>query len=69
MAAQKQSTYRSYLLRLWREGHNRQPLWRASLESAQSREVYHFASVEALFAFLRQQIMSEDRRDEDLPLL
>ena len=46
--------YRSYLLRLWREDGGQQP-WRASLESAITGERRGFASLDALFRFLRQQ--------------
>jgi hypothetical protein len=42
--------YQSYLLRLWRAGE--QHTWRASLQSTATEQVYHFASVEALVAFL-----------------
>lgn len=54
MSAQKQPTYQSYLLRLWRDTHN-PSLWRASLESAQTGEIHHFSSLEALFAFIKEK--------------
>ena len=47
--------YLSYLLRLWREGGGKAE-WRASLEDPYTGERTGFASVEALFAFLRQKI-------------
>lgn len=53
MFAQKKPIYQSYLLRLWRDTHN-PSLWRASLESAQTGEIRHFASLEALFAFIQE---------------
>jgi hypothetical protein len=60
MSTQKQTAYSSYLLRLWRDNHAPSS-WRASLESAQTGEIYHFASLEALFAFISQQIVPENR--------
>lgn len=47
------STYHSHLLRLWREDRNEERIWRASLESAQTREQHNFATLEELIAFLR----------------
>ena len=47
------STYYSYLLRLWREDRNDESIWRASLESAQTREQHNFATLDELIAFLR----------------
>lgn len=55
MNAQKQQSYHSYLLRLWEEESGGHPQWRATLESAQSGEIYRFASLETLLAFLRRQ--------------
>ncbi len=46
--------YLSYLLRLWRVG-TEKAVWRASLESPHGGERIGFASLDALFAFLRQQ--------------
>ncbi|MBL7183254.1 MAG: hypothetical protein ISS50_02265 [Anaerolineae bacterium] len=58
----EQPDYLSYLLRLWRvrgdEGAHQsaeKPIWRASLESPFTGERMGFASLDALFAFLRQQ--------------
>jgi hypothetical protein len=50
--------YLSYLLRLWRVG-KEEAAWRASLESPHTGERIGFASLDALFAFLRQQIDDE----------
>ena len=49
-ADQRRPDYQAYLLRLWREG--TQTPWRASLQSTSTEAMYHFATVEALFAFL-----------------
>ncbi len=48
-------TYRSYLLRLWREGQAGEP-WRASLQSAVTGERQGFASLDDLFGFIRSQV-------------
>jgi hypothetical protein len=50
IADQQHTNYQAYLLRLWREG--TQTPWHASLQGTSSEEMYHFATVEALFAFL-----------------
>ena len=42
--------YRSYLLRLWQGG--AQAPWRASIQEVATGEITHFASVEALLAFI-----------------
>ena len=47
-------TYRSYLLRLWREGLVGEP-WRASLQSAATGERQGFASLDGLFDFIRRE--------------
>lgn len=53
--SEKAETYCSYLLRLWREDHNDEQIWRASLESAQTGERHNFATLDELIAFLREQ--------------
>jgi hypothetical protein len=50
--------YLSYLLRLWRVG-KEEAVWRASLESPHTGERIGFASLDALFAFLREQTDDE----------
>jgi hypothetical protein len=47
--------YASYLLRLWPVRSEDGITWRASLESADTGERKGFASLDALFAFLRQR--------------
>lgn len=47
------STYHSYLLRLWQD--SPQAVWRASAQSIQTNEIMHFADLDALFTFLWQQ--------------
>jgi len=48
--------YISYLLRLRRVKEGDRDVWRASLQDPQSGERISFASVDALVAFLRDQI-------------
>jgi hypothetical protein len=50
--------YLSYLLRLWRVG-KEEAVWRASLESPHTGERIGFASLDELFAFLREQTSDE----------
>jgi hypothetical protein len=45
--------YQAYLLRLWQVRNGEETHWRASLESAHADERHGFASLEALFEFLR----------------
>jgi hypothetical protein len=46
----RRSDYHAYLLRVWRDGP--QAPWRASLQRTTTEQMYHFATIEALFAFL-----------------
>jgi hypothetical protein len=46
--------YYSYLLRLWREGEEREG-WRASLHDSHTGERVGFASVDELFGYLHKQ--------------
>ena len=54
MSGQKRR-YTSYLLRLWPVEDKSDLVWRASLESSGTEERWGFASLDELFAFLRQQ--------------
>jgi hypothetical protein len=64
----KQPDYLAYLVRLWRAGEDgetrtpaEKPVWRASIENPHTHQQAGFASLEALFDFLREQIgMSPD---------
>jgi hypothetical protein len=49
----------SYLLRLWQTESEGHMVWRASLESPQTGERRGFPTLDALFAFLRQQCGEE----------
>jgi len=54
--AEDGATYRSYLLRLWRENVTNAP-WRASLESiTQESEPRHFPNLESLVTFLLAEL-------------
>lgn len=47
--------YISFLLRLWQAESKGDLVWRASLEGSRTEERWGFASLDELFAFLRQQ--------------
>lgn len=49
-------TYLSFLLRLWRDERDGAFIWRASLESAQTREQHTFATLDELITFLRERV-------------
>lgn len=51
----KQPHYLSYLLRLWREEHGGQFVWRASVEISGEDKRRAFANLAALFAFLETE--------------
>jgi hypothetical protein len=57
----KESDYVSFLLRLWQSDEAGCPIWRASLESAQTGEKCHFPSVSALAEYLEREF---GRREE-----
>jgi hypothetical protein len=50
-----ETEYKSYLLRLWRATSAGKLVWRASLEAPHTGLRYGFASLEQLFAFLKDQ--------------
>jgi hypothetical protein len=63
---QPTDSYQSYLLRLWQEECDGVRVWRASVESVQTRERWGFVGLPALFTFLDQQIQAtkNDNRKE-----
>ena len=67
---QEPSRYLSYLLRLWQTSDGTTPVWRASLESSDSRKRYSFANLRQLLAFLEQQTGDTlfDETDDEAPL-
>lgn len=66
--SKEQSGYISYLLRVWRAQGEGETVWRASLESPHTGERKGFASLNKLFAFLRQQtgVVSDLEDDENI---
>ena len=48
--------YLAYMLRLWQVGGGEEPTWWASLESPHTGERRGFPSLEALFAFLEDEL-------------
>jgi len=58
--------YISYLLRLWRVKEEGRDVWRASLQDPQSGERISFATVEALFAYLQEQLEKASHREGDV---
>lgn len=51
--------YLSYLLRLWESADGEEYVWRASLECPRTGDRHGFATIEALFDFLRQETATE----------
>ena len=51
----RKQRYLSFLFRLWPASGKGAGVWRVSLESSHSGEHWGFATLEELFAFLRQQ--------------
>ena len=56
------SHYHSYLLRLWRDGANHP--WRASLQCSATGEKFAFADMLTLFAFLVEQVATDENAEE-----
>jgi hypothetical protein len=52
------------MLRLWQVRDNEEMIWRASLEDARTGARRGFASLEMLFAFLREQTRSATQNQE-----
>jgi len=64
MCKEEDELYRAYLLRCWREGDvatDNEPLWRFCVEDVfGERRRQGFGSLEALLAFLRVELTSEE---------
>ena len=56
--------YQSYLLRLWRAPGGAEQPWRASLENPLTGERRGFADLEALVAYLRDEIEGESAPEQ-----
>ena len=60
----EQQRYFAYMLRLWQVSSDRDPIWRASVESPHSGERHGFANLERLFAFLAELTAGQPKRKE-----
>ncbi len=54
--ADQDKPYLSYLLRLWLVKNQTHHVWRCSLENVRTGERHGFADLEALYAFLNEEI-------------
>lgn len=54
-----QMVYRSYLLRLWRQGSDPSASWYASLEDPVTGTRRGFSSIEEMLAYFRQQFVED----------
>jgi hypothetical protein len=63
--SEEQRRYISYLLRLWQLESKGQLVWQASLEDSRTGRRRGFTSLDALFAFLRQQTDTETESSEE----
>ena len=61
----KHEAYQSYLLRIWQEDVGGEPVWRASLEHAQTSELRHFANLRDLVRYLSER--AADGVQDSLP--
>jgi len=57
--------YFSFLLRIWLAGDGAGPQWRASLEDTHTGERMGFGSLEAMCAYLKQQLYPGMDRPEE----
>ncbi len=64
MGRDRPPLYLAYMLRLWQID-GEQPRWRASLRSVANGEQRGFASLEALFEYLREETGEEGRQMPD----
>jgi len=61
--------YLAYLLRLWPVRNGETMLWRASLESPYSGERHGFADLEAVLAFLKREMQTQEEEKQRTRLL
>ena len=54
--------YLAFMLRLWQTGSEREPTWRASLESPRTGKRHSFASLDLLFVFLTECTLGSECR-------
>jgi hypothetical protein len=62
---EESNRYQAYLLRMWRAQSHGQWQWRASLESPHTGERQTFASLEQLFAFLKERCESQEKTNSE----
>jgi hypothetical protein len=63
---QKDSRYRSFLLRLWQEGEaETSATWRGEVESIQTGRKWQFDSLELIISYLRTQILADPTNNPD----
>ena len=67
LAGPSRPDYHSYLLRLW--ANSAQTVWRASLQSTTTDQIYHFPSLEAMVAFLVTQLAAAGEAGAYDPLI
>jgi hypothetical protein len=60
----EQQRYFAYMLRPWQVSSDRDPIWRASVESPHTGERHGFANLERLFAFLGEKTVELAQREE-----
>ena len=65
MSSSQLTTYRSYLLRLWRQ--SPQGPWCASLENVQTRQINYFARTEELWSFLQAEMADQPPQTDQSP--
>lgn len=66
--SERQTRYVSYLLRLWQDNDDQNPMWRASLQNSLTGERMAFASVDQMFAFVHRQLgLARNKRDNGQP--
>lgn len=63
----QESSYLSYLLRLWRVNEAGKSAWHASLEDIHTGRRLGFADLASLFAFLERRVGSDMDREEQSP--
>ena len=54
------STYRSYLLRVWRHGPYEE--WRASLQDVRTEQIRYFARPDELWAFMEAEMANKSNQ-------
>ena len=64
VAMHKRRRYISYLLRLWETEREGSTIWQASLQNPDTGKRTGFASLDALFAFLRRQTGADSHSGE-----